>query len=294
MIAFDLIDLELIAYLDEDSSLTSVAVRANMSLSAVSLRLKRLEQRMGTQLWYRFRQGGLTRVGHTFMDSAKVIQREIERLAFNLKQVDHAGSGILKMRANSSILIGDLPSVLSRLSMEHPTMRLELDEGAPQEIMAAVLDGSVDIGLFSRVAPVHGLSFHVYKRERACIVVPLDHPLADRTEVEFVETLKYDFIGTDDKKRIDSMMTAKAREVGASIQFRARVSNFDAQITLVAETNMGIAFVSEDIARRHAQTRAIKIIRLADEWAVRDFVICIRDMQDLTPAGRGFVTMMLA
>jgi len=59
---FDLVDLRLLANVADFNSLTRTAEAMHMSLSAVSTRVKKLEENIGAQLIYRTGQGvALTR-----------------------------------------------------------------------------------------------------------------------------------------------------------------------------------------------------------------------------------------
>jgi DNA-binding transcriptional LysR family regulator len=59
-----------------------------------------------------------------------------------------------------------------------------------------------------------------------------------------------------------------------------QLRSFDAVCRLV-ECNVGVGVVPATTAERQARTMAIRRIELADDWAIRKLVICVRRAADL-------------
>ena len=64
------------------------------------------------------------------------------------------------------------------------------------------------------------------------------------------------------------------------LKLRVQLRSFDAVCRLV-ECNVGIGVVPATTAKRHAKTMSIHKIELADDWAVRKLMICVRREADL-------------
>jgi hypothetical protein len=52
---------------------------------------------------------------------------------------------------------------------------------------------------------------------------------------------------------------------------------------------IGVGIVSEPAARRCAQTMQVAVIELADAWALRQLVVCMRGLDELTRPARQLV-----
>lgn len=60
---------------------------------------------------------------------------------------------------------------------------------------------------------------------------------------------------------------------------RIEVGNFGRMI----EADVGIGVLPESAARRYAQTMAVRLLHLSDDWALRDLKVCVRSL-NLLPA----------
>jgi DNA-binding transcriptional LysR family regulator len=72
------------------------------------------------------------------------------------------------------------------------------------------------------------------------------------------------------------------------MRVRVRVSGFDAVCRMV-EAGVGIGIVPEVAARRCRRSMRIAIISLAEAWAIRRLVLCVRQMRALAIPARRLV-----
>jgi DNA-binding transcriptional LysR family regulator len=291
---YDLLDMKLMQYASEELNLGAVAARASLSLSAVSIRLTKLEVSIGVQLLYRSGTLRLTAAGKRFLVTAITILDEAEKLSTDLDAIRFGKTANIKIMCNASLAIDDLPYVIDRLDIEFPTLYVDQVEGSFPEIRNAVMNGSADIGLLASDTPIPGLNFIKYKTEKLVLLVPMDHPLAqsDEKAIPFQHSLAYDFIGTDHSKYIRNLADRIATEHDTHIHYRATVSNFEAQCTMVGQTDMGIALVMETIAKRYTSTMQVKQIALTDDWASGHLMACVRDLDTAPIVVKRFVELM--
>lgn len=290
---YDLTDLKLIRYMSEESSLSAVAVRARMSLPAISQRLTKLEDGLATKLVIRSGGFGLTAAGKIFLESANAIAAELKKLDRQLRAEKQGHEAMLRIMCTQSLLVDDLPLILDTLSTEDSSLRFTVTEGAASEIARKLADGEIDIGLAVHTGSMQGLQLIPYKAERACIIAPLKHQLAQqRGPIYFRDAIKFPFIGIDDNNPVPNLAGKEARADLRSIAYRILVSSMEAQAILVGQTQLGIALTLESVARRHARTQPIQVIRLADTWASHESFICVRDPFELSIAGQHFVALI--
>jgi DNA-binding transcriptional LysR family regulator len=72
------------------------------------------------------------------------------------------------------------------------------------------------------------------------------------------------------------------------MRLRVRVSGFDAVCRMV-EAGVGIGIVPEVAARRCRRSMRIAVIPLAEAWATRRLVLCVRQMRALAVPARRLV-----
>lgn len=291
---FDLIDVKLIKYADEELTLSSVAARARLSLPAVSLRITRLEEKLGVKLLHRTGQLRLTDAGKRFLISANLMIAEAEKLTADIDEIKLGKSARIKIMCNTSVAMDDLPLAIDRLDVEFPTVHFEITDGSFPEIRRAVFENHVDVGLIISPTQIPGVDLIPYKQEKFVLLVPADHELAQLStrQIKFKDALKYAFIGVERTKYTRSLADSIALEYSTHIHYRAIVDDFETQCTIVGKTHLGIALVLESVAKRHILISNTRIIQLNDEWANSEFMICVRQSENVSPVVKRFIELM--
>lgn len=290
---FDLVDLRLFVNIAQSDSLTRGAERSHMSVPAASTRIKNLEESVGSKLLHRTSQGvTLTAPGQALAHHARLVLQQIEQLRGDLHEYAQGKKGHVRMLA-SGTSIEFLPAVLRDYLSARPDVNIDLREQLSPDIVRAVSDGSADIGIVAGPVRTEGLATLPYRRNRLVLVVPAGHALAEREAVPFAETLDLDHVGLHEASAIHGFLYQIASELRRTIKLRIQVSNFEAQCRMV-EAHVGIGIVSESAALRYAQSMNIRIVPLADAWALRQLQICVRSLELLPAFARELVALLVA
>jgi len=285
---FDLVDLRLMVRVAESNSLTRGAEASHMSVPAASTRIKNLEESFGTKLLYRTSQGvTLTPPGQAFVQHARVVLGQIEHLRGDLQEYASGIKGHLRVFANSTAL-EFLPPVLRGYLLRHPDVNIDLRERLSHDVVRAVTEGQTDIGLVAGNVRTESLEVIEYRREHLALVVPRGHALATGEPVNFAQALEYDQVGLHEASALHAFLRNICDGLHRRMKLRIQVSNFEAACRMI-EATVGIGVIPETAARRHAQTMAIEIVPLADEWAVRQLCICVRSLDALPAFARDLV-----
>jgi DNA-binding transcriptional LysR family regulator len=282
-IHFDLVDLKLFVYIAEENSLTRAAMRAHMSLPAASMRIKNLEQSIGTKLLNRENHGVTLRPpGQAFLHHAKQILNQLENLRGDLQEYAQGIKGHVRVQANTTAMTEFLPTVLNSFLSTHPDINVDLRERLSADIVRAVSEGSTDIGIVAASVRTEGLHVTPYRDDRLVLVTAPGHPLAQCKAANFIDTLEYNFIGLQEGSAIHSFLANAAREMRLALTIRIQVGSFETVCRMI-EANIGIGILPESAALRYVQHMKIRIIPLSDSWAVRNLLICVQD-PDLLPS----------
>jgi DNA-binding transcriptional LysR family regulator len=286
---FDFVDLTLMVNLADTKNLARAAERCHISPPAASNRVKNLEEQLGFKLLYRTSQGmTLTPAGEAFVHHARLVQERVEHLAGDMQEYGEGIKGHVRIWANTTAISEFLPVVLSRFLRDYPDINIDLREVLSGEILKGVAESATDIGIVAGNVHSNQLQMLPYRDDRLVLVTSMDHPLAKETVVDFARTLNDDFVGLPTASAIHAFMLAAADALGARLKLRIQVGNFEAACRMI-EMGVGIGMVPESVARRHARTLKIAIIRLNDAWAERKLKICVRNLNDLPPIARALV-----
>jgi DNA-binding transcriptional LysR family regulator len=291
---FDLSDLRLFLHVVEAGSITHGAERMHLALAAASTRIRNMEAALRTPLLRRERQGVQpTPAGRTLAHHARLLLQQSERMHSELSQYAEGIRGQVRLMSNTNALTEFLPEPLSDFLASHPQVNIDLEERLSDEIVAAVADGTADIGIVAATVAVAGLETLPFRTDRFVLVVAPPHPLAGRQEIAFAETLDFDFVGLDRASALQRFLAEKAERFGRRLKLRVQLRSFDAVCRLV-ECNVGIGIVPATTAERHLRIMSIHRIELADEWALRNLTICIRREADLPIYARDLVRHLAA
>lgn len=291
---FDLTDIKLFTGIADSGSLTRAAEHSNMSAPAASIRIKHIEDRLGTKLLYRTGHGvTLTPAGQAFLHHGRLVLNQLERLQGDLQEYVHGLKGQVRIFANTTSTAEFLPAALSRYLATHPDVNVELQERVSYDIVRGVRQGSADIGIVSGAVCTDELEVIPYKQYRLVLVVAPHHPLAQRKTIRFEETLDFGYVGLSEETAIQTFLNAAARDTHKSLRIRIRVGNFESVCRMV-ERNVGIGVLPEPAARRYASNTNIRIKLLSDNWAVCNLKICVRDLQSLPVLAKELIDVLIA
>lgn len=282
----DLITLQLFVAVYEEGTLTRAAARECIAVSAASKRLVDLEKMLGLTLFVRQAKGmSLTAAGETLLHHGRQMLFNVQKMGLELGEHSHGVRGYVRMLANLSAIIQFLPEDLRDFTALHPQLKTDLEERPSTGVVQGVLDGVADLGICSSDTDTKGLFSVTYRRDNLMVLMPMDHPLADREGLSFSETLGCDYVGLHVASSINMRTHAAAREAGKMLHLRIHVPGFDAMCRMV-QAHMGIGILPQKAYELFGRSLGLQAVPLTDEWAVRRLVLVVRDEAALSPVSR--------
>ncbi|AGW95714.1 hypothetical protein N234_37250 [Ralstonia pickettii DTP0602] len=200
--------------------------------------------------------------------------------------------GHVRVFANTTAMSEFLPAVLRTYLVNHPDVTIDMHERLSPDIVRAVQEGMVDIGIIAGNVRTEGLEAMPYRRDRLVLATALSNPLAESNGVDFIDTLDYDFIGLPEASAIHNFLKRAAADLQRELRWRVQVSNFETACRMV-EANVGVGVLPESTAARHANTMALRIVKLNDEWAERKLQICVAELGALPLFARKLVDLLV-
>jgi DNA-binding transcriptional LysR family regulator len=291
---FDLADLSLFRHVVEAGSITHGAERAHLALAAASTRIRNMEEALGAPLLLRGRHGVQpTQAGRTLLTHARTILAQAERLREDLGAYAGGLAGQIRVMSNTNALTEFLPEALSSFLAANPNVSVDLEERLSDEIVGLIAEGVGDIGIVAGTVDAGRLTTYPFRTDRFVLVVAKGHPLAQRSKIDFADTLDHDFVGLDRSSAAQRFFAGKAAKLGRTLRLRVQLRSFDAVCRLV-ECGVGVGIVPATTAARNVKAMAIKVVNLTDPWALRELAICVRELEALPPYARQLVEHMRA
>jgi len=207
---FDLSDLRLFLQIVEAGSITRGAERLHLAIAAASTRIRNMEAVLGTPLLHRERQGVQpTPAGRTLVHHARLLLQQAERMHGELAQYAEGIKGQVRLMSNTNALTEFLPEPLSDFLATHPQVNIDLEERLSDEIVAAVADGTADVGIVAGTVELAGLETLPFRTDRFVLVAAPAHSLATVERALFAEVLDYDFVGLDRSSALQRFLAEK-------------------------------------------------------------------------------------
>ena len=284
----DLTDLKLFTEIADAGNLTRGAQRAFLSAPAASARIKAMEEGLNAQLLYRGNKGvTLTGAGEKLLHHARLIRRQMDFLRDDFADSGRVG-GHVRIFANTTAVTEFLPEILARFLVDRPGVTVDLQEQLTHDIVRAIVNGSADLGIVSGEIENPDLEAIPFSTDRLVLATPEGHPLEHRKSVRFAESLSHEHIGLHEGSTLLAFLRGQMEKNGYDRALRLHVRSFEAMCRLI-EAGVGIGVVPESAARRHSRTMKIRLVQLADPWALRPRYVLARSLAALPMAARALV-----
>jgi DNA-binding transcriptional LysR family regulator len=188
----DVLGLEAFIRIAECGSFRSAASAMNLSQTALSHRIRKLEQDVGLSLIQRTtRNVTLTRAGQEFFPKARDMMLRLNRLYEDLKVEGRRASERVAMGCLSSLGERYLPGALRTFRERHPTVNVVIYDEYAAALCDWVLAGEIQFALTILGAQHWAQRAEVLFEEEFVAAVPVDHPLAGRAELTWADLVGY-------------------------------------------------------------------------------------------------------
>jgi len=179
------VDLRLMRYviaIAETGSFEAAAERLHMTQPPLSRQIRDLERELGVQLFHR-RPTRLTEAGKVFVESARQVLAEAERMVERTREAAGLSRGLVRVGYTVTAAFEEMPKLFAAMRDRHPGIRVDAREAWDMDLVAAAADGELDV-LLGRHLPIPaGFATEVLRREDFVVVVGPRHPLATRKSV---------------------------------------------------------------------------------------------------------------
>ena len=284
----DLTTLRLFVAVCDSRSIVRVSERENTVPSAISKRLAQLERDLGAPLLKRVRRGvEPTPAGETLREHARGLLGSAQRITEDMSTYTTGAAGLVRLMASTSSVAEMLPDDIA-VFLNKPAnhaIRVNVQEQLSRDVVRALREGSVSLGVCWDAADTTGLQTYPYRSDHLAVVTHSKHPLAKCKDLAFNETSDYDHITLPTSSAVYVMLQKAALDAGKTIHYRAEVSSFEAALRVV-RAGLGISIVPREVAQPLAEAFNLSIIPLRDAWAKRRFVVCFQDEKTLSSAAK--------
>ncbi|EJL94390.1 transcriptional regulator [Herbaspirillum sp. CF444] len=272
----------------ERQTFADAALSLNISASALTRRIQRLETAIGTPLLERTtRRVALTPAGQLFLPGA---QRSLQELSTALRQVEDAGNtrvGQIVVACIPTVAKQLLPRIIRDYRLRRPDVRIRMIDGTVEVVARNVRDGTADLGLTFPTLPEPDFVFDALVTDPYCLVCPTDHPLAQLGTVQWADLKPYQLIisGSGSGNRI--ILDKALHNVNWQPERPVEIEHLTTSLGLV-EAGLGISVVPQSALPDEPRSR-IAIRPLVHPTVARTIGLVRRRGVTLTPVAQHFL-----
>lgn len=176
----EILDLRAIIAIADGKSFKRAAEQLNLSQPAVSRRIQKLEQTVGTALLERTtRSVRLTPAGEEVVPLLRRLLEELDTSLLGLMALGERQAGRLTIASIPSATVRFLPEVLERFGREYRNVRVRVLDLSATECAEAVRTGEAEFGITLPVTSDGDLIFQPLTDDPYGLVCRRDDPLAD-------------------------------------------------------------------------------------------------------------------
>lgn len=273
-----------------EGSITRAAATLFLAQPTLSIRIRKLEQQLGTPLFERLaRRVVLTAAGEAFLEHAERALAEVERGRQRVEEVAHGRRGRVAVGVLPSVGARVLPAVLAAFRAEHPAITVHLVEhDVSREFEELVQAGELDLAITRMPVTLTGLGSRTLVREPILLLVPPNHRLRGRPSVRLADLADDDFVCM----RSGYGLRELADQLCAAAGFTPRVVMETGQLAIVhgmIDSGLGVALLP-----RLAAGGADGAIVVSDPPARRELGVVWRRSAVDSPPVAAFLDVLLA
>lgn len=245
-------------------SISGGAAAARVSQPAVSKQIGELEQALGVKLLERLPRGcRLTEAGEILASYARRWQALEEDAALAIEEYRGLKRGRLNLGASLTIGGYLLPRVLAEFHQLYPGIELQLKIANTRHIQAALLDGSLELGLTEGITVVPELDSEIFFEDELVAIAPAGHPFLNRESVSAKELCRQPLIVREAGSGTRAVFDRALERKGVRYKPLLELASPEAIKNSVV-CGMGIAIVSRLIVNLELQAGKIGLVRLKD------------------------------
>jgi DNA-binding transcriptional LysR family regulator len=199
-----------------ERSFSRAARELALSQPSVSNQVAALEREVGVRLLER-EPGGLrlTPEGAILLEHADAIAERLDLARTQLAAAADAYRARLRIGAFPTALAGLIPAAIDRVRLEHPQIKVNVDEGPAEDLAARVRSGELHLAVAFQDTAVPrehpaGLERRDLMEERFMVALSRDHPLARNEAVALADLADDDWTAA----RTDGLIVTACRTAG--------------------------------------------------------------------------------
>jgi LysR family transcriptional regulator, regulator for metE and metH len=281
--------LSILREVDRMGSLTAAAERLNVTQSALSHTIRKLEERFGVSVWEKDgRNLRLTEAGRYIVTVAQRVLPQIERAEDVLSDYRSGQRGLLKIGMECHPCHQWLMGVTKPYLMEWPDVGLELTTSFAFGGAAAVMGFEIDILITPDPIETPGIHYIPVFDYELVLAVPVDHPLALKSYAEPADLLNETLLTYPVPPQRLDVFTQFLVPANCTPRHHRNVETTEMMLQLVAACR-GVSAIPDWLVRQEAARLGVRAVRIGKTGIQKSIHLGLRSGEESVDFIAGFL-----
>ncbi len=234
----------------------NATARLHISQPALSYQIKRLEEELGAQLFYR-RPGGVgpTEAGRLLFQYARRVGAAVRQAQRAIKEFSEGAAGEVRIGTVNSIGIYCLPQMLLIMRERHPASRPNVLYSDSDDVVGALLANRLDLAILSEPRVDRRLRYETLFEERVSLVSGRSHPFFGCPTIRPKQLEGAQFVALSPQTPTGALIERYLGRLGIAVEPVLSIDNVE-MVKRMVETGVGVAFLPDMVTEHDLVTTA--------------------------------------
>ncbi len=284
----DMNQLEVLIAVAQEKSFSRAAERLHRTQPAISQAIRRLETEIGEPLFDRSsKDGTMTAAGRLLLGHAHQMLNLRLSAHAAIKELKGLHRGKLSLSANEYTVMYLLP-LLPVFRARHPHIKIEVKRSLASRISSEILARETEIGIVSFKPNDTAITSVAVLTDELALIVPPNHPLADKKVVSVRELGAESFIAHNVPSPYREKVVRTFEKYRTPLNISLEMPTLEA-IKRFVEGGMGVALVPKLAAQNEIRRGQVAALTVREMKLERRLYLVHRKSATLSHAARAFL-----
>ena len=271
----------------DNVSFRKASEQTHLSLPAVSMQIKQLEEQLGVALFQRTtRRVELTPEGEKLMISVRKAMAELDGALMHIQQAADVQHEHLSFACVPTVAGTRLPPLMMAFARQYPGISVRVRELTQPGLLEAVRKREVDFAIGPEPEKLGELDFQPLIVDDFVALLPAGHPAAVKSSITLRELVKMPLLSLG-TSQFHLHLLKVLRQEGLAPELNYEFTHVSTLVAM-AEVGLGVGIMPKVAVPRHDALRVLKIVRPSMSRTIG--IVTIRGHTPSPSAGR-FVEM---
>jgi DNA-binding transcriptional LysR family regulator len=260
----------------ENSSFTLAGKRLYVAQSAISRKIRLLEEELGEKLFKRVNKRiFLTPAGDTMLRYARRVFQELRNAALEISDLSEMKHGTLRIGSGMTACMYLLPPVIEEFQTKFPHIDIQVVTGTAEMLIPQIREGQIDLGVLTLPVVAPDLEVTPFTKEEMVLVAsPKNRTLAKRRTLRAAELGAYPMIAFSRATSTRALLDQYFERIGVAPAI-AMESESVATIKPLVRINLGVSLLPLRSVLSEARRGELHYVRILDEKIIREIgLVC--------------------